>query len=442
MKAEFPEKAQFLFRPAPYKVAHGGRGSAKSWSFCGALPILAARRPLSILCAREIQKSIKESVHKLLSDQIGRLGLNDFYDIKETEIEGVNGSKFTFAGIRNNIAAIKSMEAIDIAAVFEATFISENSWETLLPTVRRDPPHGPFGQGSEVWVEFNPELSSDETYKRWVVEPPPGTAVVQMNWRDNPWFPEILRRLKDQTKIKDYDSYLTVWEGKTRVTLQGAIYAKEIAAALQEDRISPHVKPDRGKAVTVCFDLGHSDMCAMWFMQQIGMEHHAIDFYGNTGFGIDHYLEEIQARKYNIQSIWLPHDASNRHQVATRRGVAQTIESQVRDVYPGDGKVRIIPRIANKTLAINAVRTLFPRLYINNATCADGLLALQHYQFEVDPETKERSKNPLHNWASNPADALATYAQGLREGSKKQQAEEYDEQDQFPRDHAQGWMAM
>lgn len=440
MRAEFPEKAQFLFRPAPYKVAHGGRGSAKSWSFCRALAILGARRPLFILCAREIQKSIKESVHKLLSDQIDALGLASFYTIKETEIEGINGTKFVFAGIRNNIAAIKSMEAIDIAAVFEATFISQNSWDTLLPTVRRDPPHGPFGQGSEIWVEFNPELSSDETYKRWVVEPPPGAAVVQMNWSSNPWFPEILRKQKDQTRVKDYDSYLTVWEGKTRVTLQGAIYAKELATAIQEDRITPHIKYDKGKSVIVAFDLGDADMTAMWFMQQIGMEHHAIDYYANCGFGIDHYLEEIQARKYNIKSIWLPHDASNSHQVAKRRGIVQTIETQVRDVYPGDGRVRVIPRTSNKVLAINAVRMLFPRLYINETKCADGLLALQHYQYEVDPESKERSKQPKHNWASHGCDSLATFAQGLREGSKKA-VEEEATQDEYPRDHAQAWMA-
>src|SRR5674476_214218 len=241
-KAQFPEKAMALFKPAPYKVLHGGRGSAKTHSFCRALLILASRKRLIILCTREIQKSIKESVHKTLADVIDEMGLSWFYRVLETAIVGLNGSRFTFSGIRNNITAIKSMEAIDICAVFEATFVSHHSWEVLLPTVRRDPPYGPFGKGSEVWVEFNPELASDETYKRWVVEPPDGAVVVEMNYADNPWFPEILERQKEELRKKDYDSYLTVWEGKTRKTLLGAIYAREISAATIEGRISPNIK--------------------------------------------------------------------------------------------------------------------------------------------------------------------------------------------------------
>jgi phage terminase large subunit len=439
MRAEFPEKAQFLFKPAPYKVMHGGRGGAKSWSFTRALSILGTQRKLTVLHAREIQKSIKESVHKLLADQIQSMGLNDFHHIKDTEIEGVNGTRHVFAGIRNNISAIKSMEAIDVCAVYEATFIPDNSWDVLLPTIRRDPPFGPFGHGSEVWIEFNPELASDATYKRWVADPPPNAVVRQINWKDNPWFPEILRRQKDEMLRKDYDGYLTVWEGKTRVTLQGAIYAHELSMALKEDRIGPSIKPDKAKGVIVAFDLGDEDFTVMWFMQQIGMEHHAIDYYANCGFGMDHYLAEIEARKYPISAIWLPHDASHKHQAARRAGVIHTIENQVREVYKGD-RTRVIPRIANKTLAINAVRMLFPRLYINNTTCADGLLALQHYQFEVDPETKERSKQPKHNWASHGADGLAIYAQGLREGTRPI-AESEEDIGQEREHHPQAWMS-
>lgn len=398
------------------------------------------RRKLFILCTREIQRSIKESVHKLLADQIDALGFSSFYEIKETEIEGVNGTRFVFAGIRNNIAAIKSMEAIDICAVFEATFISFNSWETLLPTVRRDPPFGPFDQGSEVWVEFNPELASDETYKRWVADPPEGASVVEINWRDNPWFPEILRKQKEAAKAKDYDSYLTVWEGKTRKSLQGAIYAKELAAAVTEGRISPHIKPDRSKGVIVSFDLGDSDMCCMWFIQQVGMEHHLIDFYGTVGQGMDHFLEEIANRKYIIKRIYLPHDASQSHQAARSRGNLNTIEKQVRDVYTQPDQVVINPPIPNITNGINAVRMLFPRLFFNEITCGDGILALQHYQFEVHPDTHERSKKPKHNWASNPADGLRTYAEGLIEGAKPP-GERSLNPDDYVQDHAQSWMA-
>src|SRR5229473_3199936 len=257
---KFPEKAAFLFRPAPYKVMHGGRGSSKSWDFARALLILGSHRKLYIVCAREIQKSIKESVHKLLADQIIELGLSHFYIVREREIEGINGTRFVFVGIRNNVAAIKSMEAIDIFAVFEATFVSQTSWEIVLPTVRRDPPFGPFGLGSEVWVEFNPELASDYTYRYWVVDPPAGAIVVEVNWRDNPWFPDLLRQQKDALRTKDYESYLTIWEGKTRQSIAGAIYEKELAAAKLENRINPNIKVDRSRPIHLSFDLGRSDM--------------------------------------------------------------------------------------------------------------------------------------------------------------------------------------
>src|ERR1700722_3308933 len=161
------------------------------------------------------------------------------------------------------------MEGIDICIVFEATFISEHSWSVLLPTIRRDAPHGPFGKGSEVWIEFNPELATDYTYKYWVLNPPNGTIRVEIGWRDNPWFPEYSRRQKDDLRKRDYDSYLTVWEGKPRRVLQGAIFSKELELAQAEGRINPNIQVDRTKPVDVSADLGRSDMMSLWFSQQI-----------------------------------------------------------------------------------------------------------------------------------------------------------------------------
>lgn len=418
---QFPEKAMPLFKPAPYKVLHGGRGSGKTWSFGRALLLLGSRRKLFILCAREIQKSIKDSVHKVLSDQAEemRLGwpLNNprepFYRATNSNIIGANGTMFAFAGIRNNITSIKSMEAIDICAVFEATFVTKSSWDILLPTVRRDPPFGPFGQGSEVWTEFNPELATDETYQRWVVAPPRGAVVIEMNYRDNPWFPRILHDQMEQMREKDYDSYLTVWEGKTRKTLEGAIYARELAAAITDGRVNPHVKHDRSRTVDVSFDLGRSDMCAMWFWQQRGMDHYAFDYHGEVGRDFSYFLEEIQKRGYLIGRIFLPHDADHHHQSA-----AKSIAQQARAAYPGDGRVVVVPRIPAIATGINLVRQMFPRIHFNEITCADGIQALTHYQYGVHPDTKERTVYPLHNWASNPADALRTYVEGLRDPEK------------------------
>jgi phage terminase large subunit len=435
--AEFPSKAKFLFRPAPYKVLHGGRFSTKSWSMGRAGLILGARTRLFFLCAREIQKSIKESVHKLLSEQAFALGLGDFYRVTDAKITGANGTEFVFAGVRNNISAIKSMEGIDVCWVTEATFVSHHSWETLLPTVRRGAPHGPFELGSEVWVDFNPELATDETYKRWVADPPDGTVVQEMNWRDVPeeWIPDTVRRQMADLKRRDEDAYLTVWEGKCRLVVEGAIYAKELRTAHAAGRINPKVLYDRSKGVIVSFDLGRADMTSMWFMQQVGMEHHAIDFYENCGYGIDHYLEEIARRKYLISGIWLPHDAH-----AEQLAAAKSVERQCRDVYRTPGIVRIVPRVKS-TIKINALRAIFPRMVFNDQTCADGLQALQHYQFAVNAETGQRGKEPLHNWSSHAADSLGYYAVMVRDGNKRAAEDDEAQRRQEPtREHAQGWM--
>jgi phage terminase large subunit len=438
---KFPGKAAPLFVPAPYKVMYGGRGGAKSWAAARALLHLATQRKLFILCAREIQKSISESVYKLLVDQIDAMGLAHVFDIKFASIINTEtGSRFVFAGVRNNITAIKSMEAIDICWVEEAEKVSGYSWGVLLPTIRRDPPHGPFGRGSEVWVVFNPELERDFTYQYWAVSPPqpchrftigedgdvqaalralkaqkPTTVLMEMNWHDNEWFPEILRKQMEDLKKRDYESYLTVWEGKVRRVIQGAIYAKEIERAQREGRISGMVEVDRSKPVDIGVDLGRADMTTLWFMQQVGMQHHAIDYYGNFGFDWTHYLEQIQERRYVIGRIYLPHDARNKH-VDAKKSVYQ----QTRDAYPGDGRVQVVPRTQSVVNDINAVRMLFPRLHFNEKLCADGLHGLAHYQYEVDPEDhRDISDAPLHNWASHPADGLRSYVMGLKDDSTR-----------------------
>lgn len=230
IKAEFPEKLECLFQPARYKVLYGGRGGAKSWGAARALLIRGASRPLRVLCAREFQNSIKDSVHKLLADQIEALGLSDVYEVLDKEIRGKNGTEFAFRGLRHNVTAIKSFESADVCWVEEAQTVSKASWDTLIPTIRKP--------DSEIWITFNPELDTDETYKRFVLNPPPDSIVRKINWSDNPFFPDVLRAEKDHLKEMDPDSYLVTWEGYCRQTLDGAIYAKEIRDATADGRIA------------------------------------------------------------------------------------------------------------------------------------------------------------------------------------------------------------
>jgi len=208
VKVALPDKLQFLFRPSRYKVAYGGRGGTKSWGFARALVAYTASGKERILCAREFQNSIQESVHKLLCDQIEMMGLSDRFSITQRAITSITGSEFIFAGIKTDPGKIKSTEGITKCWVEEAEKVSEDSWEKLIPTIR--------APGSEIWVSFNPDLNTDPTYKRFVVNPPPNAVVVKIGYEDNPWFPEELKAERDYLASVDPEAYAHVWGGACR----------------------------------------------------------------------------------------------------------------------------------------------------------------------------------------------------------------------------------
>jgi len=237
MPAAFRE----LFQAYRYKCFYGGRGSAKSWSIAEALIIMAYSKPTRILCAREIQLSIDESVLKLLADRIIDLGLGDYFTIQKTTIKCVNGSEFIFSGLRSNITKIKSMEGIDIAWLEEAERISLMSWETLIPTIRKP--------GSEIWISFNPSDEMDNTYQRFVIEPPGNALVRKVNHDDNPFFPEVLRTEMLELKEKDYDLYLHIWEGECLADVDSAIiHPRWIAASVDAHKVL-NIKPSGMKTL-------------------------------------------------------------------------------------------------------------------------------------------------------------------------------------------------
>lgn len=199
---------EFLWHPARYKIALGGRGGAKSWAYARALLLQALQRKLRVLCARELQLSIADSVHKLLKEQIDAMGLSAYYSITNQAIRSATGSEFLFTGIKSNVSKVKSMEGIDICWVEEAEKVSEASWQVLIPTIRKE--------GSEIWVTFNPMDEADATYQRFVVNPPPGAVVREVSWRDNHWFPATLVAEKDYLYRVDPEAADHVWGGKTR----------------------------------------------------------------------------------------------------------------------------------------------------------------------------------------------------------------------------------
>lgn len=388
-KVEFPKKLEILFKKSRYKVLWGGRGGAKSWGVARALLIIGAKQQTRVLCAREFQNSISQSVHKLLSDQIIALGLESFYEITQTAIRGKNGSEFAFVGLKNNVTNIKSYEGVDICWVEEAQSVSRNSWNVLIPTIRKEE--------SEIWVTFNPELESDETYQRFILNPPEDCLTTKINWYDNPWFPETLRKEKDALKDRDIEAYNTVWEGLCRQTVDGAVFAKEMQMAELENRITK-VPYDESKPVHAIFDLGWSDHTAVWFLQFIGMETRLIRYIEGNQTTMSAWLAKLQTFGYVYDTLWLPHDAQSKNIASNGRSIEDIVRS-------AGFKTRVLPRVPVLD-SINAARTIFRNCYFDRENCHQGLQCLRHYRYEVDPETKMFSKNPLHDIYSHGADAF------------------------------------
>lgn len=400
---ELPEWADALFEPSRYKVAYGGRGGSKSWSIAIALLLLGAQKPLRIFCGREIQKSIKDSVHKLLFDQIAKYpAFSGFYEVLQTEIRGKNGTEFLFGGLKHNIANIKSLESVDICWCEEAQTVTKTSWDVLIPTIRKP--------DSEIWLSFNPGLEEDETYQRFIVSPPTNCKLIPVSWRDNPWFPDVLKQEMEDLKARDPDAYLHVWEGKCKQVLDGAVYANELRKASEEGRIKD-VRYDQSKPVRTFWDLGWADHTSIWFAQSIGSEYRLIDYYQNSGHSIQHYCDMLHKRGYIYEQHVLPHDAQN-HNIAAER----TVEGIVKSAFP-NVNVTVLPRLGVKD-GIDAARTIFNQCVFDETKCADGLMALRHYRYEIDADTGKFGKNPEHDWSSHGSDAFRYFAIAVQQEEK------------------------
>jgi phage terminase large subunit len=401
-RIKFPRKFEALFKPEKvrYRIFYGGRGGAKSWCFARALLAKGTKEPMRILCAREFMTSMKDSVHKLLTDQIYELGMESFYEITQNTIRGANGTEFIFAGIKNNTNNIKSIEGISVCWVEEAQSVSANSWNVLIPTIRKE--------DSEIWVSFNPELPTDDTWKRFVESPPESSVVVKVNWNDNPWFPETLNLERLSLKQRDMSAYNNVWEGTTRNTVDGAIFAKEMEMAELEGRIT-NVPYDSTKPCHIVFDLGWADNTAAWIIQFVGFEIRVLRYFEDNQKTIQHYLALMQTFGYMYDTIWLPHDAA-----AKSLGTGKSIEEIVRATGL---KVQILDRVPVVD-SINAARTIFPRCYFDRKNTEEGLNCLRHYRYDVD-EHGTFSQKPLHDIYSHGADAWRYIGLMINEPKKR-----------------------
>lgn len=450
MQIEFPEKLSFLlFESARLKITYGGRGAGKSENYCRALILLSRTKKLRIICGREFQNSIDESVKATIEANIEELGLiDDFVILKRQILCKSTGSRFIFMGLRYNISKIKSMGRIDICWIEEADKTSANTLDKLFPTIRgrsefEEDKGGPFGDGPEIWMSFNPDLEDDEVYKRFVlnrIKYAPEfmngkryAIVTKVNYWDNKWFPPDLRTEMEVMRNASEDKYLEVWEGHTKKVLEGAIYAEELQQVIRENRRG-HFPYDPNKPVITYWDLGHSDKTAIWFVQRAGVEFNIINYYEDRLKKIPFYIKILQDQQYHYSSICLPHD-----------GAAETVsnitpEKQLRKAFP-NATVRIIKAPAKKALGINAARSLFPLCNFDEEHTATGWQCLSRYAYKVDEETGVFSREPAHDtpW-SHGADGFQTMALSLKSEADEKKPNREKARERIRPQGNQGWM--
>lgn len=395
-RLQLPAKLAGLFQPRRYKVMHGGRGGGKSWAVAAALLVSAASRPLRILCAREVQNSMRDSVHRLLKDTVVRLGLTSFYDVLDTEIRGKNGSLFVFTGLQQHtVDSIKSFEGVDIVWVEEAHGVSKKSWDVLIPTIRND--------GSEIWMTLNPDMETDETYQRFIATPSDDTWVVAINWQDNPWFPEVLNLERQKAKrSQSKEDYEHIWEGRPRVVAEGAIYRHEIQALYFDGRVRD-VPYDPTLPVHTVWDLGWNDAMTIGFVQRGPMDVRIIDYIEDSHRTLDWYVAQIEKRPYRWGSDFLPHDGRTRN-FQTGKSTEEQLQAM--------GRKPVVLSQTSVEEGIKAVRMMFPRCFFDKTKTARLLECLKRYRRALHAQTNEPMA-PLHDEFSHGSDMFRYIGQAV-----------------------------
>lgn len=393
---QFPKKLRPLFEPKRYKVMHGGRGGAKSWGVARALILMAAERPLRILCAREVQKSMRDSVHRLLKDQIVAMGYEAFYEVLDTEIRGINGSLFLFTGLQSHtVDSIKSFEGVDVVWVEEAHGVSKKSWDVLIPTIRKE--------GSEIWMTLNPDMDTDETYVRFIAAPSDDTWVCEINWRDNPWFPKVLDDERRKALATDPESYEHIWEGKPRRVAEGAIYRHEIDALFAEKRICP-VPYDPLLPVHTVWDLGWNDAMSIIMVQRGPQDIRLLDYIEDSNRTLDWYCAELDKRKYRWGTDFIPHDGRTRN-FQTGKSTEEILRTMRQT------SVQVLAQTSIEE-GIKAARLAFPRCYFDKEKTARLVECLKRYRRDIHIKTGEPTA-PLHDEYSHGADAFRYLGQAV-----------------------------
>ncbi len=391
---------QPLLEPSRYKGAYGGRGSGKSHFFAEKLIDDSCYEPgLLSVCIREVQKSLKDSAYRLLMSKLSdlRLGEKDGFKQFNDRIETPGDGVIIFQGMQDHTAeSIKSLEGFKRAWCEESQTLSSTSLRLLRPTIR--------APESELWFSWNPRRKLDpvdELLRQGT--PPTNSIVIQANWSDNPWFPDVLEQERLDCLRDDPDQYGHIWEGEYVTVVDGAYFSRHLAEAKKQGRISA-VAPDPLMRLRLFVDIGgtgaRADNFVIWVAQFVGLQVRVLDHYEVQGQPIAAHLAWMKSKGYTPDKadIWLPHDGDTHdkvHDVSYRsafEAAGYTVE-----VVPNQGKGAASARI-------ESARRLFPSVWFNESTTKAGLDALGWYHEKKD-EIRNVGLGPNHDWSSHSADA-------------------------------------
>ena len=390
-----------LLAPARYKGAYGGRGSGKSHFFAEAIIEECILHPgTSAVCIREIQRTLTQSAKRLIEQKIEALGVGPLFRIFEDRIKTPGGGLIIFVGMQDHTAeSIKSLEGFKIAWIEEAQTLSHRSLALLRPTIRVE--------GSEIWASWNPRRKSDAIDEFLRTEKPEGAIVVQSNWRDNPWFTEVLEAERQLDQKRYPERYGHIWEGEYARAFEGAYFASVLNAAKAEGRIG-RVSADPLLPIRAFWDLGGSgataDAMAIWICQWAGQEIRVLDYIEGIGQVLGYYVGELRRRKHDKAIHYLPHDGVNENNITGKR-YEQHLREAGFDVQP---PVKNQGRGA-AAMRVEALRRIFPRIWFNEATTEAGRDALGYYHERRDDD-RNIGLGPEHDWSSHAADAFGLMA--------------------------------
>lgn len=418
-----PRALKPLLAKARYKAAHGGRGGAKSHFFAEQVILRCYTQTTKVVCIREVQESIKDSVKALLEAKIEKLGLGEFFDIVETEIRGSNGSLIIFRGMQSyNAQNIKSLEGFDIAWVEEAQALSDVSLRMLRPTLRKE--------GSELWFSWNPRHDTDAVDKFLRGAKKPADAiVVEVNWQDNPWFPDVLRQEKDEDYAADPEMADHVWGGGYEIVSEGAYYARLLVNAEREGRVG-HFPYNPSLRLRTSWDIGVDDYSSIWFVQDDGFNATVVDYYETSGEGADDIVATCMpelfipppqeerfvgwSREAALEQLgrpvpfkyadqFLPHDIRMREWGHGARSRAETLVMiGVKNIRKG-----VAAKPADR---IQAVRRILPVTRFNLTPRVElGMKRLRRYRRRFN-DALQTYTTPEHDENSHGADAFGEYA--------------------------------